>query len=183
MSYLFLVSPHVVGIGSEYFVVYLLCVYIDCQADYVELPVILYLLFNVWYITCCPNEKKYQLETRFARIIRYGYSLYVLRSRASRSRCSIPGISGRVDMLTSPVPAARGAVPTGAWVESKHDMYLMHTWKCGSSSFILEKSVVYNSTWYLVRYMQAPNRLYKSEVRASVLRVKTPCEQGLPHCT
>ena len=31
--------------------------------------------------------------------------------------------------------------------------------------------------------MQAPNRLYKSEVRASVLRVKTPCEQGLPHCT
>ena len=27
--------------------------------------------------------------------------------------------------------------------------------------------------------MQAPNRLYKSEVRASVLRVKTPCEQGL----
>ena len=32
--------------------------------------------------------------------------------------------------------------------------------------------------------MQAPNRLlYKSEVRASVLRVKAPCEQGLPHCT
>ena len=26
-------------------------------------------------------------------------------------------------------------------------------------------------TWYLVRYMQAPNRLYKSEVRASALRV------------
>ena len=38
-------------------------------------------------------------------------------------------------------------------------------------------------TWYLVWYMQAPDRLYKSEVRASVLRVKTPCEQGLPHCT
>ena len=38
-------------------------------------------------------------------------------------------------------------------------------------------------TWYLVRYMQAPNRLYKSEVRGSVSRVKTPCEQGLPHCT
>ena len=36
----------------------------------------------------------YQLETRFARIIRYEYSLYVLQSRASRSRCSIPGISG-----------------------------------------------------------------------------------------
>ena len=31
--------------------------------------------------------------------------------------------------------------------------------------------------------MQAPNRLHKSEVRASVLRVKTPFEQGLPHCT
>ena len=31
--------------------------------------------------------------------------------------------------------------------------------------------------------MQAPNRLYKSEVRASVLCVKTPCEQGLPRCT
>ena len=27
-------------------------------------------------------------------------------------------------------------------------------------------------TWYLVRYMQAPNRLYKSEVRGSVSRVK-----------
>ena len=38
-------------------------------------------------------------------------------------------------------------------------------------------------TWYLVRYMQAPNRLYKSEVRGSVSRVKTPCEQGLPHYT
>ena len=31
--------------------------------------------------------------------------------------------------------------------------------------------------------MQAPNRLYKSEVRGSVSRVKTPCEQGLPHYT
>ena len=33
-------------------------------------------------------------------------------------------------------------------------------------------------TWYL-----ALNRLYKSEVRGSVSRVKTPCEQGLPYCT
>ena len=78
----------------------------------------------------------HQLETRFARIIRYEYSLYVPQSRASRSRCSIPGISGRVDMLTSPVAAARAAVTTGAWVESKHDMYLIHTCKCGSSSLI-----------------------------------------------
>ena len=31
--------------------------------------------------------------------------------------------------------------------------------------------------------MQAPNRLYKSEARGSVPRVKTPCEQGLLHCT
>ena len=38
-------------------------------------------------------------------------------------------------------------------------------------------------TWYLVRYMQAPNRLFESEVRVSVLCVKTPCEQGLPHYT
>ena len=38
-------------------------------------------------------------------------------------------------MLTSPVAAARAAVATGAWVESKQ-MYLIHTWKCGSSSFI-----------------------------------------------
>ena len=32
-----------------------------------------------------------------------------------------PSGSGRVDMLTSPVAAARAAVATGAWVESKHD--------------------------------------------------------------
>ena len=131
----------------------------------------------------------YQLETRFARIIRYEYSLYVLRSRASRSRCSIPGISGRVGMLTSPVPAARAAVATGAWVESKHDMYLIHTSKCGSLALFLPirprmKKEKRQSTWYLVQCMQAPNRLlYKSEVRASVCkRVKT-CEQGLPHRT
>ena len=62
--------------------------------------------------------------------------MYVLQSRASRSRCSIPGISGWVDLLTSPAPAARAAFATGAWVESKHDMYPIHTWKCGSLSFI-----------------------------------------------
>ena len=33
--------------------------------------------------------------------------------------------SGRVDMLTRPVAAARAAVATGAWVKSKHDMYLI----------------------------------------------------------
>ena len=38
-------------------------------------------------------------------------------------------------------------------------------------------------TWYLVRYVQSPNRLCKSEVRGSVSRLKTPCGQGLPHYT
>ena len=52
--------------------------------------------------------------------------MYVLQSRASRSRCSIPG------------------------------------------------------TWYGT--CKHPTD-YKSEVRGSVSRVKTPCEQGLPHCT
>ena len=33
--------------------------------------------------------------------------------------------SGRVDMLTSPVAAARAAVATGVWVKLKHDMYLI----------------------------------------------------------
>ena len=45
MSYLFLVSPDVVDIGSEFFVVYLSCEYIYiCSAIYAELPVLLYLL-------------------------------------------------------------------------------------------------------------------------------------------
>ena len=35
--------------------------------------------------------------------------------------------------ITAVVAAARAAVATGAWVKSKHDMYL----KCGSLSFIL----------------------------------------------
>ena len=47
-----MVSPDVVGIGSEYFVFYLSCVYIYkymCSADYVELPVLLYLLQRLIY--------------------------------------------------------------------------------------------------------------------------------------
>ena len=59
----------------------------------------------------------YQLETRFARTIRYEYSLYVLQSRASRSRCSVPRISGRVDMLTSPVPATRAPSLLSTWYD------------------------------------------------------------------
>ena len=38
---------------------------------------------------------------------------------------SDPSGSGRVDMLTGPVAAARAVVATGAWVKSKHDMYLI----------------------------------------------------------
>ena len=38
---------------------------------------------------------------------------------------SDPPGSGRVGMLTSPVAAARAVVATGAWVKSKHDMYLI----------------------------------------------------------
>ena len=41
------------------------------------------------------------------------------------STVSDPSGSGRVDMLTGPVAAARAVVATGAWVESKHDMYLI----------------------------------------------------------
>ena len=48
---------------------------------------------------------------------------------------SDPSGSGRVDMLTGPVAAARAVVATGAWVKSKHDMYLIRG-KCGSLSFI-----------------------------------------------
>ena len=36
----------------------------------------------------------------------------------------------------------------------------------------MKKEKTEKHAWYLVRYMYAPNRLYKSEVRASVLRVK-----------
>ena len=36
-----------------------------------------------------------------------------------------PSGSGRVDMLTSPVAAARADVATGAWIKSKQDMYLI----------------------------------------------------------
>ena len=41
------------------------------------------------------------------------------------STVSDPSGSGRVDMLTLSVALARAAVATGAWVKSKHDMYLI----------------------------------------------------------
>ena len=45
--------------------------------------------------------------------------------RVAISTVSDPSGSGRVDMLTGPVAAARAAVATGAWVKSKHDVYLI----------------------------------------------------------
>ena len=42
--------------------------------------------------------------------------------RVTTSTLRDPSGSGRADTLTSPVAAARAAVATGAWVESKHDM-------------------------------------------------------------
>ena len=45
--------------------------------------------------------------------------------RVAVSTVPDPSGSGRVDMLTSPVAAARAAVVTGAWVQSKQDMYLI----------------------------------------------------------
>ena len=44
-----MVSPDVVDIGSEYFVVYLLCVYI-CLARYAELPVVLLYLCLMYHM-------------------------------------------------------------------------------------------------------------------------------------
>ena len=43
-----MVSPDVVGVGSEHFVVYLSCIRI-CSTVYVELPVLLYLLQYLVY--------------------------------------------------------------------------------------------------------------------------------------
>ena len=40
--------------------------------------------------------------------------------RLAISNVSDPSGSGRVDMLTGPVAAARAVVATGAWVKSKH---------------------------------------------------------------
>ena len=55
--------------------------------------------------------------------------------RVAISTVSDPSGSGRVDMLTGPVAAVRAVVATGAWVKSKHGMYLIRG-KCGSLSFI-----------------------------------------------
>ena len=56
-----------------------------------------------------------------------GVVLYYSRGRLRVSISTVPDPSGsgQVDMLTSPVGAARAAVATGAWVKSKRGMYLI----------------------------------------------------------
>ena len=49
---LFMVSPDVVGIGSEYFVVYFrMYIYLLIMSGYLFFCI----YFNVWYITCYPK--------------------------------------------------------------------------------------------------------------------------------
>ena len=78
--------------------------------------------------------RDYNIRTAAAAV------LYDTSTRCTYSSLAplVPGAAYLVyqDMLTSPVAAARVAIATGAWVESKYDVYLIHTWKCGSSSFI-----------------------------------------------
>ena len=77
--------------------------------------------------------RDYNIRTAAAAV------LYDTSTRCTYSSLAplVPGAAYLVyqDMLTSPVAAARVAIATGAWVESKY-MILIHTWKCGSSSFI-----------------------------------------------
>ena len=55
------------------------------------------------------------------------------------------------------------------------------------SLYVLEVSSLWlfqvQHTWYLVPVHANTQQTAESEVRGSVSRVKTPCEQGLPHCT
>ena len=62
-----MVSSDVVGIGSEYFVVYLSCVYV-CSADYAGLPVLLYLL-QCLVSHAIQNEKLWNLHTSEYKVI------------------------------------------------------------------------------------------------------------------
>ena len=52
------------------------------------------------------------------------------------STVSDPSGSGRVDMLTDPVAAARAVVATEAWVKSKHNMYLIRGSVGGKALFL-----------------------------------------------
>ena len=86
----------------------------------------------MWYIIRTPPWYV-DRDVSIRNSLRSNYTIRVPVVRTPVSSLSFQvqhtGKSGRVDMLTSPVPAARAAVATGAWVESKHDMYLIHTWK------------------------------------------------------
>ena len=83
----------------------------------------------------------YQLEIRFARIIRHEYSLYVLQSRASRSRCSTRCTYSSLEPL----------VPGAAYLAYQAGS------TCSRARYQQRELL---STWYdLVRYMEAPNRL------------------------
>ena len=53
-----MVSPDVVDIGSEYFVVYLSCVYM-CVRVIMPSYLIFCIYFNAWYyIACCPQREE-----------------------------------------------------------------------------------------------------------------------------
>ena len=73
-----------------------------------------------------PQSAAFALLT--ARNLRHLRKFHTTRRRGhlrvAISTVSDPSGSGRVDMLTGPVAAARAVVATGAWVKSKHDMYL-----------------------------------------------------------
>ena len=63
-----------------------------------------------------------------------------------------PSGSGRVDMLTSPVAAARAADATGAWVKSKREMYLIR-----GSVGIRRRIKKNKNIGTLLYYMSAPS--------------------------
>ena len=70
---------------------------------------------------CCTSTSVYILGERGAWSSRKSHTTRRRgHLRVAISTVSDPSGSGRVDMLTSPVAAARAVVATGAWVTSKH---------------------------------------------------------------
>ena len=79
--------------------------------------------------TCMRKQRPWSLRAR-PRLIIIDYFVLQRSRRRGHPRVAIstvpdPSGSGRVYMLTSSVAAARAAVATREWVESKHDMYLI----------------------------------------------------------
>ena len=74
--------------------------------------------FKVMRILCAHQHFRI-LTAEPAGLYESFFSIYL---RAAISTVPDPSESGRVDMLTSPVAAARAVTATGAWVKSKHDM-------------------------------------------------------------